>query len=136
MSYAISEALQTAVYNALSTDAELGMLVGASIFDAEPAGAVPPLYVAIGPETVKTRSDASGAGALHEFTLSVVSDTAGFAVAKRVAGRITDILIDADMNLARGRLVTCRFYKARAARVQNGGGRRVDLTFRAIVDDA
>lgn len=135
MTYAISVALQEAVYGALSGDVGLSALVGGAIFDAEPAGSLPELYVTLGPENVRARSDGSGGGAVHEFMISVVTDTAGFSTAKQAGVLVCDVLIDAELALARGRLVYCRFLKAKAARAESGNARRIDLTFRARVDD-
>jgi len=87
MSYAVSSALQAAVFQALSGNAALTSLVGSAVFDALPAGTVPPLYVALGPERVRDASDQSGGGALHEVVISVVTDQAGFVGAKDVADR-------------------------------------------------
>lgn len=136
MSYAMSAPLQAAVFQQLYTDPALGALVGEHIFDALPSGAVPSLYVALGPEKVRDASDATGWGALHEFTVSVVSDAAGFATAKTAAGMVSDALVDAELALTRGALVSLRFYKAAAARVGTGDTRRIDLFFRARVCDA
>lgn len=135
MTYAISAALQGAIYGALVDDSAVQAQVAGAVFDAEPAGSLPELYVTLGPEAVKAGSDGSGGGALHEFVISVVSDAAGFAAAKRAGVAVCDALIDADLALERGRLVSCRFLKAKAARVENGAARRIDLTFRARVDD-
>ncbi|WP_298256665.1 DUF3168 domain-containing protein [uncultured Litoreibacter sp.] len=135
MTYAISAALQGAVYGALAGDAGLSGLVGGAIFDAEPAGSLPELYVTLGPESVRAGSDGSGGGAVHEFIISVVTDAAGFSTAKQAGVAVCDLLIDADLELDRGRLVSCRFLKAKAARAESGTARRIDLTFRARVDD-
>jgi len=135
MTYAVSSALQTALFGALSGDAHLSNLVGGAIFDAEPAGVLPEIYVTLGAESVRAGSDGSGGGAVHEFVISVVTDAAGFATAKEAGVAVCDVLIDADLELVRGRLVSCRFYKAKAARVEKGNARRIDLTFRARVDD-
>lgn len=135
MTYAVSAALQSALFGALSGDAELSNLVGGAVFDAEPAGVLPEIYVTLGAETVRARSDVSGGGAVHEFVISVVTDAAGFSTAKRAAVAVCDVLIDADLMLDRGRLVSCRFAKAKAARVEKGTARRIDLSFRARVDD-
>lgn len=136
MSYALSGPLQAAVFQQLFNDPALSALVGDSIFDALPSGAVPPLYVALGPEKVRDASDATGGGALHELTISVVSDAAGFATAKAAAGLVSDALVGADLELSRGALVSLNFYKAAAARVGTGDTRRIDLFFRARVCDA
>ena len=135
MTYAVSAALQAGVYGALAGDATLSALVGGAIFDAEPAGSLPELYVTLGPEAVRASSDGSGGGAVHEFVISVVTDAAGFTTAKRAGVLVCDVLIDADLALERGRLVSCRFLKAKATRAENGSARRIDLTFRARVDD-
>jgi hypothetical protein len=135
MSYAMSAALQTAVFARVSSDPSVAGLVGTAVFDAPPPGALPALYVSLGPEVVKDRSDKSGAGAQHEFTVSVVSDAAGFAAAKAVAGAVSDALVDADLPLSRGRLVGLWFLRAKAMRVGSGERRRIDLTFRARVED-
>ena len=45
MTYAVSSALQQAVYQTLSGDAGLAAIVGANIFDVAPSGSVPAIYV-------------------------------------------------------------------------------------------
>ena len=135
MSYGVSAALQTAVYQTLTTDPTLIGIVGNEIYDALPSGTLPSLYVAIGPEVVKDRSDKTGAGALHIFTVSVVTDSAGFATAKSAAGAVSDALVDADLTLSRGTLIALNFHRARAVRVGSADERRIDLTFHAIVQD-
>lgn len=133
MSYATSQALQAAIYQRLTTHVPLTDLVGAAIYDALPAGTIPPLYVLLGDETVKDASDQTGGGAWHRLQVSVVSDATGFSAAKSAAGAVSDALVDADLPLSRGLLVSLRFLKARAVRVGTGDSRRIDLTFRARV---
>jgi hypothetical protein len=135
MSYAMSLALQAAVFARLTADAALGDLVGTAVFDALPPGDVPSIYVALGTEKVTDASDGSGAGAVHEFTVSVVTDRAGFASAKRAAAAVSDALLGAPLPLSRGRVIGFRFHKAAAARVGTGDTRRIDLIFRARVSD-
>lgn len=135
MSYAISAPLQTAVFDALSGSAELAALVGTHIYDAPPSGALPPTYVRFGRETASDASDCSGAGALHRFTISVITTVPGFACAKEAAGLISDILHNADLTLSRGRLVALRFERAIARRTDAGATRQVDMRFRARVQD-
>lgn len=136
MSYAMSGALQAAVYGALVADAELGALVGSAIYDAIPAGTLPGLYVSLGPEKVRAAGDGDSAGAAHRFVVSVMTDVPGFAQAKAAAGAVCDVLHDAPLSLARGRLVSLQFVEARAAKIDNASGRRIDLTFRARVEDS
>ncbi len=135
MSYGVSAALQSAVFQALSGDAGLSALVGSAIYDALPPGTLPSLYVILGSETVKDASDKTGGGAIHEFTVTVVTESAGFATAKVTAAAVNDVLVDADLALTRGSLVALNFYKARAARVGTGDVRQINLTFRARVAD-
>ena len=135
MSYGVSAALQTAIYQELVADAPLTALVGSDIYDALPSGTLPSLYVALGPELVKDMSDKSGGGAVHEFSVSVVTDSAGFATAKQAAAAVSDALVDADLVLARGTLIALNFYRAKAVRVGTADERRIDLTFKAIVQD-
>ena len=72
MSYAVSPALQAAVFQRLWASEALRALVGIGIFDAAPIGTVSGTYVTLGPEDVRDRSDKSGAGAEHDFVITVV----------------------------------------------------------------
>ncbi len=135
MSYAVSAALQAAVYQQLHTDTALAQLVGTAIYDAQPNGTLPSTYVLLGSEQVQGVADSGGYGAWHRFTISVVSDAAGFHTAKSVAAAINDALVDAPLTLARGQLVALNFFRARARREGAGDIRRIDIIFRARVDD-
>ncbi|MGX9354128.1 DUF3168 domain-containing protein [Roseobacteraceae bacterium S113] len=135
MSYAISAALQEAMYQKLVTDADVTAAVGAAIYDAVPSGTLPALYITLGAETVRDASDKTALGARHDLILSVVSESAGFQQAKVAAAAVSDALVRQPMNLARGRLVNIRFLRAVAKRGNNGSQRRIDMTFRARVED-
>ena len=136
MSYAMAEALQTAVYNCLISDQVVSGLVGHAIFDALPMGEAPKTYIALGPETARSQSDSSGQSAEHRFVVSVVTDDAGFGIAKRTAAAVEGALTDADLSLNRGRLVGLWFERAIARRAGKAGrARRIDLRFRARVED-
>ena len=130
MSYAAGAALQAAIYEALSADAALAAIVGDAIHDAQP-DAPADLYVALGPERVRARSDATGAGAAHLLRISAVTTRQGFASAKAAAARVSEVLDGAKLILAQGRLVSLTFREARAVRDRAARSRRVDLTFRA-----
>ena len=136
MSYALSLSLQKAVFAALDADATMQTLVGTAIFDAPPSGAMPALYVSLGPDVARDRSDQGVRGSRYDFTVSVVSDAGGFAEAKTVAAAISDVLAQPLGVLERGRIVTLGFLRARALRDEAGQQRRIDLTFRALLDDA
>jgi len=136
MSYGVAVALQQAIYQHLRDDAALTALVGDAVYDAVPPGIVAGTYVSLGPEDVREASDKTGHGALHEITVSVVTDAAGFTQAKAVATAVSDALVDATLVLARGQLVYLNFFRARARRVQDADVRRIDLRFRARVQDS
>jgi hypothetical protein len=135
MSYGTASALQAAIYQRLTADSVLDALVGNAIYDSMPPGTTTGTYVSIGPEDVRDASDQVGRGAFHEFVVSVVTDEAGFQLAKQVAGAVSDALTGATLVLARGRLVGLWFLQARARRVGEADERRIDLTFRARVED-
>ena len=132
MSYGVAAALQAAVYQLL---AGTGALAGVPIHDAIPPGVGSGTYVLLGPEEVSDQSDNSGGGAEHRFVVSVISDAEGFLAAKAVAAAVSDALVDAALTLGRGRLVGLRFLRAVAKRRNAGAVRRIDLTFRARVED-
>lgn len=131
MTYAIAPALQAAVYQHLAAQTALA---GVALHDALPPGPLPATYITLGPEQVRERSDKTGRGADHEFTIAVVTTAAGFAGAKALAAAVSDALEGADLTLARGRLVWLRFARASAIR-DSGDARRIDLRFTARVED-
>lgn len=135
MSYGVGGALQAAVYQRLQADSALSALVSGAVYDSVPPGPVTGTYVSLGPEDVRDASDQVGRGAVHEFTVSVVTDQAGFQGAKAVAAAVSDTLTGASLSLTRGRLVGLWFLAARARRVEKADVRRIDLTFRARVED-
>lgn len=137
MSYQATAALQAAVYQALCDDGPLGALVGDAIFDAMPVAAPTGTYVSLGPEEVRDAGDMTGAGASHDFIVSVLSgadDAGGFGAVKAAAVAVSDVLERLELRLARGHLVGLWFLRAKARRAENGAGRRVDLTYRARID--
>jgi hypothetical protein len=135
MSYGVAAALQAAVFSRLSGDETLAGLVGEAIFDAAPPGTLPPLYVALGSEDASDRSDMTGHGAAHDIIVSVIGESGGFLAAKAAAAAVSDALNDAGLTLERGHLVSMRFLSARARLDGDGAARRIDLRFRARVED-
>ena len=135
MSYGASAALQAGVFQILVADGALAALVGDAIYDEVPGGPVTGTFVSLGGGEVRDISDISGGLGDHRFEITIISDAQGFQTAKMVAEAVSDALIDAEPILARGRVVALRFLKARARRVRAGQTRRIDLTFRAIVED-
>lgn len=132
MSYGSAAALQAAVYGRLTGDPALA---GVALLDAVPVGGGVGTFVLIGPEEVIDQSDKTGGGAEHRLSVAIVSDATGFAAAKAVAVAVSDALDMAPLALARGRLVSLRFLRARAQRLDEGRARRIDLSFRARVED-
>ncbi len=135
MSYGASAALQAAVYQVLASDPALVALVGASVFDEVPPGPVTGTMVSLGEGEVRDLSDGSGGIGDHRFDVSVISDAEGFQTAKAAAEAVSDALVGAVPVLARGRVVSISFVRARARRVRAGQVRRIDMSFRAIVED-
>ena len=134
MSYGMTAALQSAVYGRLSADAGLAAIVGPNVFDAMPPGPEPEIYVTLGPEKVRDRSDGSAGGALHEFSVSVVTTGAGFHLAKEAAAAVSDAVLAAPLTLSRGRASRVHFTRAKA--VRTSANRRIDIWFRARLDEA
>ena len=138
MTFAISEALQVAVYEKLTGDAALADLVGSEIHDAPlplAAATVPEVHVTIGEERVRDGSTKTSTGAVHDFTVTVHSRSQGFSKAKAAAGAVCDALIDAPLSLSRGVLINLRFLFARADRGPATAPRKVALRFRAVLED-
>lgn len=132
MSYAMAASLQAAVFQCLSGLPELS---GVPVLDAAPKGMGEGTFVLIGAEEARDRSDKSGAGAEHRFLVSIVSTAAGFQTAKTLAVAVSDGLIGAGLVLSRGRLVGLGFLRATARRLDEGRVRRIDMTFRARVEE-
>lgn len=135
MSYAASVSLQKALFASLKGDPAIEQAVGDAVFDATPSGRVPETYISIGPEDVRDWSDKTGRGAQHDFTISIVTGATGFQAAKQAAGAVSDLLLKSRLDLERGRLVSMDFLRARASRAENARLRRIDLRFRARIED-
>ncbi len=137
MSYAMSAALQEAVFNTLSANPVLIAALN-GIYDAPPGSdGTPPVgtYITLGGEVAKDRSSGSHKGVTLDFEVNIHSDFAGFSVAKGVAAEVVDTLAWADLGLSRGSLVNLKFLKSRTRRGAAPETRRIALVFRAILDD-
>lgn len=135
MSYQLAPALQSAIYQHLSNDPALGALLVGAIYDAIPPATPPATYVLIGPEEVTDASDKTGHGAEHRLTISVLTNATGFLPAKQIAARIAEVLDAPALTLSRGRLVAMWFDRAEARKIEGDQTRRIDLRFRARVED-
>ena len=134
MTYALSGALQAAVYDLLQSDPGLTAMIGDAVYDAVPGGSLPETYVLLGQEMAKDASDPEGAD--HRLTLSVITSAPGFSTAKGCAALICDLLHGAQPALSRGYVVDMAFLKATGRRIDGAAGRQIDLQFRARVADA
>jgi len=134
MTYALAAALQQSIFQHLASDTAVTAALGSNLFDAMPTGSLPQIYAVLGAEEVMDRSDNSGAGARHRFTINVFTSSAGFTVAKEAAATIFDALVDAPLSLSRGRVVGIWFERASAQRLDDGG-RSITLLFAARVED-
>lgn len=128
MSYQAAAALQAAIYARLSGWAALAAV---PVLDAVPPGGGAGTFVLIGPEVAVDRSDGSGGGAEHRLQISVISDATGFLAAKLAAAEVSAALEGAELVLTTGRLAGLWFDRATARRLDEGGVRRIELTFRA-----
>ncbi len=135
MSMGASAALQEAVYQVLRADAGVQAVVGSAVYDEVPPGPVIGTFVTLGAGDVRDLSDGTGPIGEHGLVVTVTSDDEGFATAKRAAAVVSDALVDATPVLTRGRLVGLHFERAKVRRVRSGQVRRIDMTFRAIVED-
>ena len=136
MTFAFSAGLQGAVYQRLVSDAGVSALVGGAVYDAPPEPGTPArlAHVTLGEERTRPFDTKTSRGALHDFTVVVHSGADGFAAAKRVAAAICAALVDAPLVLEAGRLVSLRFQRATAERAAAPEKRRVNLLFRAVID--
>ena len=135
MTYALSCSLQRAIFTYLAGEAALYSLIGTHIFDVPPPGGNPSTYILIGEETALDRSSKTNEAALHEFVVSVNSDAAGFGKAKDVAAVVCDTLLNASLTMERGTITGIWFRNAKAVRGKTPDRRRIDLRFRAYVED-
>ncbi len=99
------------------------------------SGALPPIYVALGSEDVLDRSDMTGHGAAHDIIVTVIADAGGFQLAKAAAGRCRMRWSMPRWRWSAGTLVSLQFLRARARQAGDGQTRRIDLRFRARVED-
>ena len=138
MSMALSGELQGAIYGALTGDSALVALVGAEIYDAPlPSGGSLPLgeHVTLGEEVVKPFGSVTSSGGVHDFDVAVHSTANGFAAAKVVAAAVSNALVDVNLTVVGGHLVSLRFVKAKAKRGIAPELRWIEMRFRAVVED-
>lgn len=129
-----ANALRTAVFAALTTDAALlAALGGARIFDVPPVAPEFP-YVALGEAQLLDWSTATEAGHEHRLTLNVWSRQGGHGQAHALAHLVEQALHDAPLELAGHRLVNLRCAGAEIRREAGGRTYRALVRFRAVTE--
>ena len=135
MSLGNSAALYRAIYDILANDAGVTAVIGTHIYDALPAGPLPEVFISLGAEVVSDRSDKTGRGSEHDFTISVITTQPGFLRAKDVATAIGHALLDQTPDFGGLSVVYLNFTRADARRDTDTQTRRIDLGFRARIDN-
>ncbi|MEX2520486.1 MAG: DUF3168 domain-containing protein [Paracoccaceae bacterium] len=138
MTMAFSAPLQAALYDLLTSAPELAGLEE-RIYDDAPhrdrtAGAAP--YVTIGDETVTPWNTATERGAAHEAVIRVHAPQRGFLVVKEIAAAIVDLIAVNPPAPSIGAVISHEFTGARTRREEGGALRRIDLSFKFIIEDA
>ncbi|MEM7243275.1 MAG: DUF3168 domain-containing protein [Pseudomonadota bacterium] len=129
-----SNELQSAIYDALTNDATITSLVGSAIYDATPSGTLPGTFILIGEDSVFDRSDKTHSAANYFIRISVVTTASGFGGAKTIAAGICNVIEEANLSLANGHLRRIEFRRAIAKRNNAGTERKIDLIFRAFIE--
>lgn len=128
------QALQAAVFAALSADAELlALLGGPHVYDGAPRNAAAP-YVHLGEINQRDWSTATEAGVEISFALVAWSRQPGRSEALLIADRVRALLHDAALPLEGFRLVNLRHLATETARDGKPEGRRAVVRFRARVE--
>ncbi len=137
MSGDAQQALQKALFQALSGDGVLTGLIGAGrIFDRQVTRAPLP-YIVFGEIVSQDWSTASETGSEHRVTIDVWSGAEGRAQAQAIAAAIHDILHDADLTLATHLFWSTCVTSKRAAAARNRTAASPGAAgLRAVIDAA
>lgn len=139
MTYALSWALQEALFAAICADPVCSETFGHRIYDGPPPlsgdAETQGLYLTFGDEEANDWSTATDLGASHLVRLDVHAPRRSFAEAKRAAAALSDAILGADFQMSRGRVVNTRFVDARTRREEGDALRRIEMRFRIIVED-
>lgn len=136
MTMALSAPLQRALFARLSTAPELASL-GGRIFDDAPHGSVDAdgVFVTLGDERVFPWNTATETGAAHEAEIRVHGPVRGFLPVKEAAATIAALITQTPPTPERGLIISHEFLGARTRREEQGTARRIDLTFRFVIED-
>lgn len=137
MTMQFSAPLQQAIFELLDGYGPLAE-DGTEIFDAAPHSARNAnlqTYVTLGDETVAPWNTSTDHGATHDAIVRVYAAKRGFLSAKKAAAHIHDALAAFTPILSVGRVVRHDFISAKTEREAQGALRRIDLTFRFVIED-
>ncbi|MEM8756035.1 MAG: DUF3168 domain-containing protein [Pseudomonadota bacterium] len=138
MTMSLSAPLQLALYERLTTAPALASLQG-RVYDDAPhrnrETSTDP-YVTIGEESVRPWNTATDFGAIHDAVVSVHAPRRGFLDVKALAATIAEVIVTDPPAPERGRIVCHEFVAARTRREEQGALRRIDVTFRFVIEDA
>lgn len=136
MTMVLAAPLQTALFARLTSAPELALLNG-RIYDDAPHQSADDAeaYLTIGDESVTAWDTATDRGATHTIVIRVYSPVRGFLTPKQIAASVCEALCDDALSLSRGRVVTQQFIGAETRREEQGALRRIDLTFRFVLED-
>lgn len=127
------QALQKAVFAALSADAAVTALVGGGIYDRQIDKAELP-YLVFGETTTLDWSTATEDGTEHVFVLEAWSKEAGKQEAQAMAGAARAALHDRPLALDEGVLVNLRLERVRVERIARQRLHRATMRFRAVIE--
>ncbi|MGB0412248.1 MAG: DUF3168 domain-containing protein [Pikeienuella sp.] len=137
MTVRFSAPLQQGLYDLLSGYGPLAA-ENIQVFDEAPhrsRGGVNDTYITIGDEVISPWNTGTDLGATHDATLRVCAPQRGFIFAKSVAALVHDALTSFAPLLSVGRVVRHDFVSAKTEREAQGALRRIDLTFRFVIED-
>lgn len=93
------------------------------------------VYVTLGDEAVSAWNTSTEIGAVHDATIRIYAPKRGFLSAKTAAAKVHDALSAFAPILSIGRVVRRDFVSAKTQREAQGALRRIDLTFRFVIED-
>ena len=137
MTMKFSASLQKALFELLNGYEPL-VSAGIRIFDAAPhttRDSSRDTYVTVGDETVSPWNTSTEPGATHDAVVRVYAPKRGFLSAKIAAAHVHDALASFSLVLSTGRVVRQEFVTAKTEREAQGALRRIDLTFRFVIED-
>lgn len=132
----LSWPLQQALFAALSSAPAVTAIVGSRVLDEPlPAGMRPDgPSILLGDEAVRPWATATETGAEHRVEIALVGREHGFGPLKRLAAAVADCVLG-PLPLDGGRVVNAVLIGARTRRETASQVRRIDLTFRIVVED-